>query len=141
MMRKIFFILVISLLFVSQANAQQATIKGKIINDKTKETLPGVNIILDSVTGFTSDINGNYSFKVDPGKIKLTYKFIGFSPETRTITVNAGQSITLNISMSEQSLIIDGIVVSAGKFEQRILRCYRVDGCDQASDDRKPEHE
>ncbi|HNW90795.1 MAG TPA: TonB-dependent receptor [Bacteroidales bacterium] len=119
-MQKLFFFLFISLLFVSQAIAQQATIKGQIINDKTKETLPGVNIILDSVTGFSSDINGNYSFKVNPGKIKLTYKFIGFSPETRTIAVNAGQSITLNISMSEQSLIIDGIVVSAGKFEQRI---------------------
>jgi len=119
-MRKVFFILIISLAFFSQAIAQQATIKGKIINDKTKETLPGVNIILDSVTGIVSDIDGNYSIKVDPGKIKLTYKYIGFTTETRTISANAGQSISVNVSMSEQSLIIDGIVVSAGKFEQKI---------------------
>jgi len=119
-MRKFFIFLLFIPLFVSSAFAQQATIRGKIINDKTRETLPGVNVILDSVTGYVSDIDGNYSIKVNSGKIKLTFKYIGFSPETRTITVNTAQTITVNVSMLEQSLMIDGIVVSAGKFEQRI---------------------
>ncbi|HOY33202.1 MAG TPA: TonB-dependent receptor [Bacteroidales bacterium] len=118
-MRKFCFILPF-LLLCAGATAQQSTIKGKIINTKTRETLPGVNIILDSVSGFVSDTDGNYSFTTKPGKTKLTFSFIGYTPETRTIMLNPGQSLTLNVSMSEQTLIIDGIVVSAGKFEQRI---------------------
>jgi outer membrane cobalamin receptor len=102
------------------AFSQQATIKGKIFDDKTKETIPGVNIIRDSVNGVVSDINGNYSIKVSPGKVKLSFKYMGYSTETRTFTVSANQVVSENVSLMAQSLIIDGIVVSAGKFEQRI---------------------
>ncbi|HOH84145.1 MAG TPA: hypothetical protein PLI16_05980, partial [Bacteroidales bacterium] len=45
------------------ALAQQATIKGTIFNGKSKETIPGVNVILDEKTGVASDIDGRYSLK------------------------------------------------------------------------------
>jgi len=119
-MQKIYFFLIIFLSAIFITSAQQATIKGKIVNDKTRETIPGVNIKLDSVTGVVSDIDGNYSITVKSGKVKIMYSYIGFTTEERTIYVSAGQTITMNVAMSEQSLIIDGIVVSAGKFEQKI---------------------
>ena len=102
------------------ALAQQATIKGTVINGKTKETLPGVNITVSATQGVTSDMQGNYVIKVDPGKIKVTYSFVGFTPVVRHHEVKAGDVITDNVNMDEESMVIEGVVISAGKFEQKL---------------------
>ena len=81
------------------ALAQQATIKGTVINGKTKETLPGVNITVSATQGVTSDMQGNYVIKVDPGKIKVTYSFVGFTRVVRHHEVKAGDVSTDNVNM------------------------------------------
>jgi len=100
--------------------AQKATIKGEITNTKTKETLPGVNVTLSPTQGVTSDEKGTFLIKVDPGKVKLTFTFIGFAPITKIYELKAGDVVTDNIAMTEESMIIEGVVVSAGKFEQKL---------------------
>jgi outer membrane cobalamin receptor len=119
-MRKSVTLTLFFLFFSSFLIAQQAQISGKIINGKTKETLPGVNVILNENTGVVSDIDGNYNIKVNPGQCKLTFKFIGFGTVQRTYNLIAGQEIVDNITLLEESLLIEGVVVSAGKFEQKI---------------------
>jgi iron complex outermembrane receptor protein len=119
-MRKIF-ILTFTILFASVALfAQQAQIKGKIFNGKTKETIPGVNVILDEKNGVVSDIDGNFSLKVDAGSVKVSFKYIGFGTIEKTYELKAGQVVTENINMVEESMLIEGVVVSAGKFEQKL---------------------
>jgi iron complex outermembrane receptor protein len=102
------------------AIAQQGIIKGQVSNGKNNETLPGVNIILDEKTGVTTDVNGVYEFKVNPGKVKLTFKFIGFSTVVKTFDVKPGKEVLADIEMFEESMLIEGVVVSAGKFEQKL---------------------
>jgi iron complex outermembrane receptor protein len=116
-LKGLFLVFFLSSLFV---NAQQGIIKGHVSNGKNNETLPGVNIILDEKTGVTTDVNGVYEFKVNPGKVKLTYKFIGFSEVIKTFDVKPGKEILADIEMFEESMLIEGVVVSAGKFEQKI---------------------
>lgn len=113
-------LLIVFIFLISGLYAQQAQIKGTIYNGKTKETLPGVNIILDKTTGVTSDIDGNYSLKLEPGKITLTFKFIGFATIEKSYDLKAGQTLVDNINMFEESMVIEGVVVSAGKFEQKL---------------------
>ncbi|HNX08124.1 MAG TPA: carboxypeptidase-like regulatory domain-containing protein, partial [Bacteroidales bacterium] len=72
--------------------AQQATIKGTIFNGKSKETIPGVNIILDEKTGVASDMDGRYSLKVNAGKVTITYKYIGYTPVVRIYELKPGQT-------------------------------------------------
>ena len=112
-----FLVLFISSLF---ANAQQGIIKGQVSNGKNNETLPGVNIILDEKTGVNSDVNGAYEIKVNPGKVKLTYKFIGFTTVVKTYDIKPGKEVLADVEMFEESMLIEGVVVSAGKFEQKI---------------------
>lgn len=100
--------------------AQQATIKGTIFNGKSKETIPGVNIILDEKTGVASDMDGRYSLKVNAGKVTITYKYIGYTPVVRIYELKPGQTKIEDIELYEESMIIEGIVVSAGKFEQKL---------------------
>lgn len=119
-MKKILLFLFVSLVCFISSFAQQATIKGTIFNGKSKETIPGVNVILNQTTGVVSDIDGRYSLKVDPGKVTITYKYIGFTTIVNTYDLKPGQTKIEDIQMYEESMIIEGIVVSAGKFEQKL---------------------
>ena len=117
---KIFIFVFIAFAIWQSANAQTATLKGKIIDNKTKESLPGVNIILEDKTGGTSDANGNYSIKVKAGKHQASFNFIGYKNELRSIEVKIDETVSLNVNMSEEVEMINEIVVSAGKFEQKL---------------------
>jgi len=119
-MKKIFTLTTLFLLSCFSLLAQQAQIKGKIYNEKTKETIPGVNVVTDDNKGVVSDIDGNYLLKVDPGTVKVSFKFIGFGTIEKTYQLKAGQVLTENINMVEASMMIEGVVVSAGKFEQKL---------------------
>jgi outer membrane cobalamin receptor len=119
-MKKIFTLTTLILFSCFSLIAQQAQIKGKIYNEKTKETIPGVNVILNENNGVVSDIDGNYLLRVDPGTIKVTFKYIGYGTVEKTFQVKAGQLLTENINLVEESMMIEGVVVSAGKFEQKL---------------------
>lgn len=115
-----FYPLLFLMIFPFVALAQNATIKGHITDTKTKESLPGVNVTISQTQGVTTDQNGNFVIQVNPGKVKLNYSFIGFTTLTKTYDLKAGDVITDNVTMTEESLVIEGVVVSAGKFEQKI---------------------
>ena len=55
---KKYYLLLIFLLFNTTTFSQ--TISGKIIDQETKESLIGVNIILENGNGTSTDINGSY---------------------------------------------------------------------------------
>ncbi|MBN4062211.1 MAG: hypothetical protein COA57_08395 [Flavobacteriales bacterium] len=113
--------MIVMLLFPSLILAQEmATIKGNIIDGGTKETLIGVNVVLEDNTGVASDFNGNYELKVLPGQHTILYRFIGYTPQTKTVDVQEGQEITINVVLEETITELQVVVVSAGKFEQRI---------------------
>jgi outer membrane receptor protein involved in Fe transport len=120
MAKKYVCVLLVLLCIPFASYAQQATVKGKVINGKSRESLPGVNVTVSVTHGVATDIDGNYSIKVDPGRIRLTYSFMGFRPVTKNVDMKAGDVITENISMFEESMEIEGVVVSAGKFEQKL---------------------
>jgi len=100
--------------------AQDATIKGKIRDIKTKETLVGVNISLSNKTGTSSDINGDYKLTVKPGRNQITYNFIGYKTVKRTIEIGAVETLIIDIFLEEEVSVIDEVVISAGKFEQKL---------------------
>ena len=107
-------------IIVSYSFAQNATIKGKITDATTKEALFGVNIVLDKKTGTASDVEGNYIINVIPGKYTLNYYFIGYKSESRDIEIKPAETFTLDISLEIKTELINEIVVSAGKFEQKL---------------------
>ena len=76
-------------LFPVVSFAQQATIKGKITDAKTKETLIGVNVILDDTTGTATGIDGSYHFAVSPGSHKVVFSFIGYVKQKKSIELKS----------------------------------------------------
>lgn len=119
-MRQILHSLFLSIvIFPVACLAQEAVIKGKITDSKTRETLIGVNVVLSDNTGVASDIDGNYELKITEGQHTITYRFIGYTSQTRTVTAKAGETITLDVQLEPAITQLDVVVVSAGKFEQK----------------------
>ncbi len=117
-MKKTQVLLVVFILFFEVANTQ--TIKGKIIDATTKEALIGVNISLNNGNGTATDINGNYQLKLQEGEHKISFKYIGYENINKAVTLSKNQNKTIDISLFSASEKLSTVVVSAGRFEQKI---------------------
>ncbi len=118
-MRK--FLLSASLIFVSFFSfSQKAILQGTVKDSKSKETLIGVNILLSKDFGVVTDIDGKYKIEVDPGVYIVTFKYVGYTEETRTVRLSAGENRILNMDMTTEVKMLDVVVVSAGRHEQKL---------------------
>ncbi|MBM1105137.1 SusC/RagA family TonB-linked outer membrane protein [Aurantibacter crassamenti] len=95
-------------MFMANIYAQQEV--NGVISDVTGELLPGVSVILKgTVTGVTSDFDGNYSITVPDNTSVLVFSYLGMS--TQEITV--GNQTTINVALEESSEKLDEVVVTA----------------------------
>lgn len=119
---KTFFCLLIAatFLFCYSGFSQDASVAGVVKDASSGETLVGVNIRLNDSTGTTTGTDGTYLLKVLPGSIRLVVTFIGYAPETKQISVQAGESLKINFTLYRQATDLGTVVVSAGKFEQKL---------------------
>ncbi|MCI5058945.1 MAG: TonB-dependent receptor plug domain-containing protein, partial [Flavobacteriales bacterium] len=97
-------------------------VKGVIQDINSQEPLVGASVVLLGNEGFgtVSDLDGNYLLKLAPGLHKLIFNSLGYSPDTLTINVSAGSEFILNAKLTSQAQQLDMMVVSAGRFEQKI---------------------
>ncbi len=111
----LFFILIsVSLL------AQDAYLKGKVSDIKSKETIVGASVIVDNNTGTVTDVNGNYFFKTTAGKHKLEFKSLEFKSQVKMIELKANDTLSTDIILESDAKQLGIVVVSAGKFEQNL---------------------
>lgn len=100
--------------------AQTAYIKGRIADSKTKETIVGANVVLDDSTGTVADINGDYLLKTTAGKHKLQFKYVGYKTVTQSVDLKENDTLLSSPIMEADSKQLDIVVVSAGRFEQKL---------------------
>ena len=108
-------VLFIVFIFCSIISNSQ-TIKGTVIDYNTKEPLIGVNVIINNTNGTTTDIDGKFNLTASKNDNQITFKYIGYKTYT---TDFIGESDFL-IKMKPESQQISTVVISAGKFEQKI---------------------
>ncbi|MDO4707880.1 MAG: SusC/RagA family TonB-linked outer membrane protein [Porphyromonadaceae bacterium] len=97
-------------------HAQGLQVKG-VVKDNKGEPLIGVQVIPVGATekGTVTDLDGNYAVSVPKGITKLQYSYIGFA--TQTIDI-AGRS-KIDVTMSEDSKVLDAVVVTAMGIERK----------------------
>jgi TonB-dependent starch-binding outer membrane protein SusC len=89
-------------------SAQERQVTGKVTDGDSKESLPGVNILLKGTTqGTTTDANGSFSLTVPGNDAVLVCSFIGY----QSLEVEVGSQTTINIAMSQDTRALDEIVV------------------------------
>jgi len=92
---------------ISGVSRQQNIITGQVVSS-TGEPLAGVNVVIKGTTiGVITDVDGNYSIKVNNKEDVLVFSFIGFLSEE--IIVADQQSV--NIKLVENIIGMDQVVV------------------------------
>ncbi|MBT5859427.1 MAG: TonB-dependent receptor, partial [Flavobacteriales bacterium] len=104
------------ILFVSFYTSKSQNITGTITDENTKEALIGVNVILSNTNGTTTNLDGEFTLNLKENEKTITFKYIGYE----TIIKNIEGRTNFNIRMKSATQQIGTVVISAGKFEQKI---------------------
>jgi iron complex outermembrane recepter protein len=104
-------------LFLSVPVLAQIRIEGKVVDARTRFSLPGVSIQTGSGSGTVSDENGQFSLLIPAAPAAVTFSFVGFQPRTFTYT----QSQTNLTVLLEQDELRFGEVVVTGYENNRTL--------------------
>lgn len=112
--------------FLAPLDAQQTgTVSGVVTNAATRRPLTGVQVhVPGSGIGTLTGQNGRYQLNnVPAGEVALVAEMVGYGRESRTVTVSAGGSATVDFEISERAITLGEIVVtgSAGATEKRTL--------------------
>jgi outer membrane receptor protein involved in Fe transport len=107
-------------LFSFNGWAQQGTLSGTVTDSKTKESLIGVNVVLNDNKGVATDIDGKYQLKLDAGRHIISYRYVGYDEVKRTVDIKAGETTVVDLSLLASLNELDVFVVSAGRYEQRL---------------------
>ena len=102
--------------------AQTSSVSGKVTDGGTGDALAGVNIVVKGrVIGTITNTEGEYNLNVNMAPpFTLVFSFIGYG--TQEIDVKDANTSGLNVSMIEQTLLGQEIVVSASRMEESILQ-------------------
>jgi len=101
--------------------AQSTTVSGSI-KDAAGEPLAGVNIVVKGrVIGTITDIRGQYNLTISQAPpFTLSFSFIGF--KTQEVELKDASTTKFDISMEEQNLLGQEVVVAASRMEESILK-------------------
>jgi TonB-linked SusC/RagA family outer membrane protein len=91
------------------SDMQQLTISGIVSDAKTGEGLPGVSIVVKgTANGVNSDLNGNYSLKVDNSNVTLIFSFIGYIPQEIPVSGRSkiNVALALDITTLEEVIVV-----------------------------------
>lgn len=81
------------------------SVSGKVTDNK-REPLPGTTVVVHGTTiGTVTDMEGNYSITIPNNASQLNYSFIGFNPQTLSITGNI-----MNVVLEESVMALDEVV-------------------------------
>ena len=96
--------------------AERGTIRGTIVDSENGEELIGVNIVIEGTTvGTASDIDGSFSFSVEPGTYSVVFSYISYTNKTVSeVKVKSGVVTNLDIiTLEAEGTGLDEVVVTA----------------------------
>ena len=110
-------------LFVSVlTNAQKVTVSGKIVN-KNQEVLAGATVLIKETNqGISTDLDGNFTFKLNKGPFTIKVSFIGFKTIEKNVYVDKDKAFT--IVLYEDDNVLDEVLVSAVRATSSIPVTY-----------------
>ncbi|TAF27060.1 MAG: TonB-dependent receptor [Runella slithyformis] len=95
----------------------QATVKGKV-TDQKGEALPGANIQIEgSYDGASANEKGEYTFKTDEmGEKTLVVSVVGYQTNKQKVLLKAGEN-TVDFVLKESINTLSAVTITAGTFE------------------------
>lgn len=97
-------------------------LRGKVTDSLTGEFLPGatIQLVKNLGKGTVTDIEGEFSISLDSGYHKIICSYTGLNTDTLLVFISPDSITTVNLKLKPTSRILETVVVSSGKFEQRL---------------------
>lgn len=112
--------LLLLLPFGAFAQAGTGTVKGKVIDATTGESLIGANVQFKGTTkGTSTNLDGEYTLYVTAGTYKLVASFVGMGNQEKPITITADETITVNFELSSDGIGLEELVVIGSRNQSR----------------------
>ena len=110
-MKTIYNKLLFLLLMLPFCALAQSSVDGVVVDSKTKQPLPGVNVNVQGTQGGTStDFDGKFKLSKLKKGDKLVFSFIGYKNQTTSFD---GQK-TISVSLTEEANVLQDVVVQVG---------------------------
>jgi len=92
----------------------RGTIEGKVIDRETGLPLPGTNVLIAGTTfGLATGSDGSYRLFIQEGEYTLIFSFIGYDTQEQSVTVEAGETVQLNVELNFGAVGVGEITVYA----------------------------
>jgi hypothetical protein len=106
-------ILLFSIFASFAAAAQSSGVKGLIkADDGTVLSFATIFVKLTG-TGSAANSDGLFEILLPPGKYDLVFQHLGYKTELRTVEIEAGKYIELNVTLSTQDVLLQSVTVNA----------------------------
>lgn len=107
-------------LLTAHVHAQDVLLKGIVTDSLTLEPLVGVSVVCVPGKATSTDVDGRYALRVPLGPVVVTYAYVGYHTRTVRLDLPEANSVTNDVRLQASENQLDAMVVSAGKFEQRV---------------------
>ncbi|HJM34298.1 MAG TPA: TonB-dependent receptor [Candidatus Marinimicrobia bacterium] len=113
-------IILISIIF-SFASGQNGIISGFVTDSSSGEALIGANVVLiESGKGMATEMNGYYIIQgVAEGMYTLMVSYVGFRTYRAPVSIAAGESKKINVTLSEKMVEMTEVEVTAERLQRR----------------------
>ncbi|HCZ08929.1 MAG TPA: SusC/RagA family TonB-linked outer membrane protein, partial [Flavobacteriales bacterium] len=83
-----------------------------LVTDENGGPMPGATIVANGgARGVSSDVDGRYNLTLGEGEHTISFSFVGYVKVTRKVTLAAGQTRSLNVSLETNAVLMDDVVV------------------------------
>ncbi len=121
MIKNIKYILTGAFFYTCQIYAQTLGVVKGVVKDKANnESLPGAVVVLDKAKGVAADIEGVFYMTTAEGNHTLECDLVGYQKYSQPIIVKGNDTIEVSISLGNGNQLLDEVVISAGRFEQKL---------------------
>jgi iron complex outermembrane receptor protein len=98
------------------------TFSGSVKDKTTNEPLIGASVVLrlDRSFGTSVDINGEFSIMLKPGNYVFDISFTGMKSDSVSFYISSGQLVERNILLQPFVSQLQGVEITAGKFDRPI---------------------
>lgn len=112
---------IVGLCFTIAASAQTGSVRGFVYEKESGEPVMFANVYLLGTTyGGSTDINGFFTLtQIPAGKYRLAASFIGYDSLSVPVEVKPGKIFNVEMYLAEGSEVLQEVVVSAEREEQR----------------------
>jgi len=96
---------------------------GTVTDANTQEALPGANVTVVG-TNFGTSTNPDGDFRItglEAREYDVRVSFVGYRSRTRSVTVRAGETTTLNVALEAGQVMAEEVVVTGSRQSEKVL--------------------